>query len=303
MIASSERRAERAKKAAAEEADEETLERLQDEDADEAELLGLLIDFTNRMVKNSGALFASVFHEQLFEQVSRYLSAADSSQPERVTAICILDDVLEHGGAPAAQYIPAFLPYVVQNATHADAEIRQACLYGVGVLATVAPPAVFMPHRDALLPRLVALIEAPDARSDDNYPSTCNAASAIVKLLASPVGNHAGLDAAAMWPRVLSWLPLGGDEDEACRVHTHVMELVQQNRADVIGAQSANLPALVRTFADILHSEVLSSPALDAKIGAFWRQIRASVPAALVEQLVGALPPASQASLAKCAQA
>jgi hypothetical protein len=56
---------------------------------------------------------------------------------ERVTAICIFDDVIEFGGAVAAQYIPSFLPFVFQHCAHVDVEIRQACLYGVGVMAQV----------------------------------------------------------------------------------------------------------------------------------------------------------------------
>ena len=58
-------------------------------------------------------------------------------QMERVTAICIFDDIIEFGGAVAAQYIPAFLPFVFQHCAHVDVEIRQACLYGVGVMAQV----------------------------------------------------------------------------------------------------------------------------------------------------------------------
>jgi hypothetical protein len=56
---------------------------------------------------------------------------------ERVTAICIFDDIIEFGGAVAAQYIPSFLPFVFQHCAHTDVEIRQACLYGVGVMAQV----------------------------------------------------------------------------------------------------------------------------------------------------------------------
>ncbi len=66
--------------------------------------------------------------------VIRHLPTA---QMERVTAICIFDDIIEFGGAVAAQYIPSFLPFVFQHCAHTDVEIRQACLYGVGVMAQV----------------------------------------------------------------------------------------------------------------------------------------------------------------------
>jgi hypothetical protein len=58
----------------------ESIERAEAEEDDEAELLGLLIDFTNRMVKNGGAAFAAVFHAQLAEQITHYLTHESASQ-------------------------------------------------------------------------------------------------------------------------------------------------------------------------------------------------------------------------------
>ena len=97
-------------------------------------------------------------------------------------------------------------------------------------------------------------------------------------------GNADGLDQASMWPRVLSWLPLGGDEDEACSVHSRVMSLVEQNRAEVLGVNNANLPTLIRIFSTVVFSIEVSNEALNKRIAAFWRQIVSSAPA-LVQQL------------------
>jgi hypothetical protein len=76
MIASSTRRQERVKQLQADDVDEETVEKFEVADSDEAELLGLLIDFTNRMVKNAKDSFMPVFHEQLAQQVHTHFKAS-----------------------------------------------------------------------------------------------------------------------------------------------------------------------------------------------------------------------------------
>lgn len=300
MQASKERRQEREKKVANEDADEETMDQVQAETEDESEFLGLIIDFVNRMVKNAGQTFAASFHQHLAPSVTQFLTSPQASQPEQVTAICIFDDIIEHGGQQAvSEYAPPFLPFLLQNMASPDVEIRQACLYGIGVLGQVLSPDVFLPHRDKILGALAQIVEAADSRAEENYPSTCNAASAFRKICAGP--NGAGLDLDSLWPRWLSWLPLDGDEDEARLTHVRLMDMVQAQDANVVGgAKLRNLPQLVRIFSDVVFSMTVSDRELNGRIASFWKALNAQLPAEAIQQLVAPLSAKQQEKLADC---
>ena len=162
--------------------------------------------------------------------------------------------------------------------------------------AVVCPP--FHSLLVCLLPS--AARPRPPTRAQDNYPSTCNAASAFLKVLISPVGNQVGLDLAAVFPQWLQWLPLNGDEDEARATHARLMTLVEQQNAAVLGAGLANLPALVRIFSDVAFSAEVSDSVLNGRIAAFWVRLSAQLPAAAIAQLQAPLSEVQRAKLVDC---
>jgi hypothetical protein len=50
-------------------------------------------------------------------------------------AICVIDDVIEHGAQHCLKYQNFFLPLLFSGIQSSHAEIRQASAYGFGVLA------------------------------------------------------------------------------------------------------------------------------------------------------------------------
>ncbi len=72
-------------------------------------------------------------------------------------ALCMLCDLVEHGGPAAAPFAPLLKTTVTEYLAAADAAVRQACVYLLGQLSEHGGEALGAIARQ-LLPRLVAVI-------------------------------------------------------------------------------------------------------------------------------------------------
>ena len=54
---------------------------------------------------------------------------------DRQWAICVFDDIIERCGSASLKYAPTFLNHLVNGLNDEIGEIRQACSYGIGILA------------------------------------------------------------------------------------------------------------------------------------------------------------------------
>lgn len=66
--------------------------------------------------------------------------------------------------------------------TDYNSEVRQAAIYGCGVLGMYGGPS-FAGVCAEIMPYLLQVLNSPDARSSDNISATENAVSAIAKIL------------------------------------------------------------------------------------------------------------------------
>lgn len=71
---------------------------------------------------------------------------------------------------------------MVAFVTDYNSEVRQAAIYGCGVLGMYGGP-TFARVCAEIMPYLLQVINSPDARSSDNISATENAVSAIAKIL------------------------------------------------------------------------------------------------------------------------
>ena len=110
------------------------------------------------------------------------LAANERSWTERHWAICVMDDVVEHGGPACEKYKEFFLPLFHNGLQSTQPEIRQASAYGFGVLAQYGGPN-FAIDCAVSVPLLAQMIQAPDSLGDDNVCATENAISAVSKIL------------------------------------------------------------------------------------------------------------------------
>jgi hypothetical protein len=117
---------------------------------------------------------------------------------DRQWALCVFDDVIQFTGAHSHRYAQFFLSSMAESLADAAPEvnsnidfflmifirclkIRQASAYGFGVMGMNGGPVYARACAEAL-PRLFALISAPDSRAAENNTATENAISAVTKI-------------------------------------------------------------------------------------------------------------------------
>ena len=88
----------------------------------------------------------------------------------------------EFCGPACAQYQSYFLQPLVQYCKDKQPEVRQAAIYGCGILAQHGGEQ-FAQTLSMVMPILVETIIAPDAREPENMTVTENALSAVCKIL------------------------------------------------------------------------------------------------------------------------
>ena len=153
------------------------MDALTDEQAAEDEVFDQFAECVGSLLRSLHAPVLPAL-EPLLAQFVAPMLAADRSPEERRIAICVFDDVMEHAsdGGAALRYLDGFAGPCLAGCTDADADVRQASVYGVGVMAEKLG-AAFAPHVPASLQALAAVIQAQDSRTDENVNATENAIS------------------------------------------------------------------------------------------------------------------------------
>ena len=227
--------------------------------------------------------------------VRRPMLAPDRSPEERRIAICVFDDVMEHArtAARASDTSKVSSARALAGCRDADADVRQASVYGVGVMAQAlgAPSRRTCPR---VLAALAAVIQAPDARDEENANATENAVSSLGKLCEFQRGAIPGPENVV--PQWLSCLPLREDKVEARRC-TQLARMLEKGDPHLLGPNREHLGRVVKVFAVAMPTATLSeklqlcTKETAAKMKAILMQMQGSVPP---EQLQaawgGALP-------------
>jgi hypothetical protein len=214
------------------------------------------------------------YFQPLIEPVMK-LSVNDPAIPwtNRQTAMCMWDDLIEFTGQNAINYQKFFLPLLSNGVVEKKSEIRQAALYGVGMLAQNTG-STFVEFFQGLIPHIVQVINHPEARSDDCIMATENGISAVAKILkfCPQIANHN--DLLKCW---VDWLPIWEDEAEIPFVMGYLLELIEQNNQIVMGANSSNLPRLVAVVAEVFARSVIETNSeVGVKLVSFLKQVHAN---------------------------
>ena len=276
-----ERRAERGKRANDEDFDAEEHEALRDEQAAEDEVFDQFAECVGSLLRSLKAPVLPTIEPLLAQYVAPML-APDRSPEERRIAVCVFDDVFEHASENGAslRYLDAFVGPCLAGCADPDADVRQASVYGVGVMAA-AVGAAFAPHVPGALAALARVIQAPDARSEENLNATENAVSALGKLCESQRGAIPG--AQDVVPRWLGCLPLREDTVEARVVHAQLVRMLEAGDPHLLGANNEHLGQVVKVFAVAAPTAGLSeklqlcTPETAGKMRAVLRQMQSSM--------------------------
>ena len=268
-----ERRAARAKEQE-EEDDEDEEGELEAEAEREEILIQNLVECLGHLLKVYGSTLLPLFDAQLLPLFSTML-APTAIATDRVAALCIYDDIIEHcsGDGGSARYVQALTPQLLMYAVDPTAEVRQAAVYGLGVLAQCEMTGAFDANTMRMAAeRLLQVVEDPVAFSEEHASASDNAVSALGKLCkrSEEVG-------AAALPRWLATLPLQTDKEEARAVHKLLVELVEGTSTALLGAGMERVADVVVVFGQVLGTELVDDD-VGARIGALLKKIHSGLP-------------------------
>lgn len=213
-----ERLEEQAENEDGEEANEDTLFAIEDDQT----LLSDMNKAFHTIFKNMGTAFLPHW-QQLLDFYN--MASVNQDPTQRQWAICIFDDVLEFCGPSSWNYHEHIVQPLVSGLQDDVPANRQAAAYGVGVAAHKGGEA-WSEFVAASLPPLFAITQRPSARADDDVFATENACASIAKILhynATKVQNWQ--DVAAAW---LDTLPVTNDEEAAPHAYAFLAQLIEQ---------------------------------------------------------------------------
>ncbi|KAF8664584.1 hypothetical protein HU200_054767 [Digitaria exilis] len=132
IIASATRKRERTERTKAEDFDADEGELLKEENEQEEEVFDQVSECLGTLIKTFKASFLP-----FFDELSVYITpmlGKDKTPEERRIAICIFDDVAEQCREAALRYYDTYLPFLLEAANDENSDVRQAAVYGVGVV-------------------------------------------------------------------------------------------------------------------------------------------------------------------------
>lgn len=287
-----ERRRERINRQLEEEFDADEAAALEDEAGEEEEKLDLVTNCVQSFLKKFGD-GALPFVEMLMPLVSPLLSEARATEERRI-GICLVDDVLEYSQLGRHKYTATIMPILLRSCADRHADLRQCATYGVGVIASKSPD-LFKPFCNEALQRTLAIITAPDARTEDNAMATDNAVSTLGKI----VQHHADtIDSAAALEVWVNALPLKADFAEAEVQHSMLVKLLEQQDPRLLGPANKNLPKIVSTLVEVLaRGHQLADKETVSKMVALLHTLRPAVPTEVLAQVFASLNPKQQQKL------
>lgn len=283
-----ERRADRLERATGEDFDQEEQEALEEEHEAEGELLdslGNCLTTIMKLYKDS----AMPLVETIMPSMGRLMENGRFIEERRV-ALCLMDDVISYSDMGANKYLNQVVPLLLAGASDPSPVIRQCCVYGLGAAAEHRPDA-FRQSSQAALQTLMAIIQADDARSDDNVLATENAVSAVGKILeflpdCAPPGT--GL-------AYIQSLPIEEDETEAKVVHAQLLRFVRNSDKRILGDNNENLPKVVEVFVRALSSgDKLVELDVAKDMSVLLQQMQGMLPKELFDSFVSNLKPKQQ---------
>jgi hypothetical protein len=275
--------------------DEDDAGDLEEDEETDQELLANVHSVVAQLCKVGGAAFFATFDVELMP-LCRLMMQRERSIHSRIIGVCLVDECLSYCGGAAAAYVAEFFPIALEYSRDADPGLRQAAACGIGVCAQITPPggAAFAAVCEPAMSQLLTVINAPDAREEDNACATDDAISAVGKVLMfqTPCLPAQGDgSAAALTSRWLTWLPLRDNEDEAKEIHGALARFATSPRQmELLGADNVNLPRLLAVFTAIHGDDDVCTAETSAAIAQFVHAMVCAVPAQAMQLLAASLP-------------
>ena len=140
---------------------QECEEALQEEDDDDVYILSKVSDVLHSLFAAYKEAFYPCF-DHLLPYFVRLLGN-ERAWADHQWSLCIWDDVIEFGGPSSIKYQQYFLEPLMLHISDRQPEVRQAAVYGIGVMGLCGGEPYAQLCSQAL-PRLIAVIQDPESR-------------------------------------------------------------------------------------------------------------------------------------------
>lgn len=243
-------------KGAGEDEDEE------DEDLEADEKLRIsLCEIAGAVMQHHPDLFVDNGLADYLQLVQKLLQNG-SRHEDRKLGIFVACDFLEHLNNRVTQHWPLFMPQLLEDVHSPQADLRQPACYGTFLAARDPAFAPAAPTAAAKLVEVVTQSRARGKKKSERQAQACadNALSALAEILMKHSATVAGSEA-QLWSVWLGGLPCQEDEMEGARNHKLLLQLMQQQRPEVVGSGGENLPRLLTILVDIYKTEMVDDEA------------------------------------------
>eukprot|EP00406_Dinophysis_acuminata_P044477 CAMPEP_0179310970 /NCGR_PEP_ID=MMETSP0797-20121207/52443_1 /TAXON_ID=47934 /ORGANISM="Dinophysis acuminata, Strain DAEP01" /LENGTH=1117 /DNA_ID=CAMNT_0021020725 /DNA_START=60 /DNA_END=3413 /DNA_ORIENTATION=- len=207
---------------------------------------------------------------QCLPECSRRIGQWLTTKENRVLALFLACDLLEHLKEHSEPAWPVFMPAVFQALGDADAEVRTPAAFAVSLAAPLAKFGEAAPEAFKVLATLVSG-PAPKKRETSGKLAMDNCVSALLAL-ARGKGEFCPPDVPA-WQLIVNKLPLTTDEDEAKKVHRAVCTLVLEQHAGLLGPDHGHIGKILSALAEVYHQEELCNKETEADILRIFQHI------------------------------
>jgi hypothetical protein len=192
------------------------------------------------------------------------------SPENKVLALYLACDLLEHMGQRCVPLWPQFMETVIANLHDKDPDARQAAAYAVNLGCKIpqfkqAAGPVFGMIGQWLLQK------APKKRDEKARAAVDNAVAAMMQLCAFHWDvKPPELDA---WALVLDKMPLKSDQEEGKKCHKLMVQMLLAENAPLLGPDNRNLGKIMSCMAEIHNNEGLSDKELDGQIEQVFKKL------------------------------
>ena len=286
----------KAKAAAAAERDDD--DEGDDDEEEEAELEGELLTTCSHVIiellTQHGAQAVAPIEAQLLPHVQPWLLGGDATR--LALGFETLAAIIAHAGKEhAKKYVTAALPLYGEHAAAEEPRLRRAALCGLGAVAEHGGKLLTRNAAVDLAARLVATLDAPDARYAANVEASEAAAATLGRMLVHR--PQAFADVSTVLPTWLSWMPLRYNEDDARTAMRSLCHLLEADAQAILGTDGARFPAVLAAITAAYEAE-----ATGADVSTRLKSLVQSWNAAngeLLRSTAAAMPPVQQEKLGR----
>eukprot|EP01091_Cochliopodium_minus_P017432 TRINITY_DN6828_c0_g1_i1.p1 TRINITY_DN6828_c0_g1~~TRINITY_DN6828_c0_g1_i1.p1 ORF type:complete len:1109 (-),score=350.97 TRINITY_DN6828_c0_g1_i1:38-3364(-) len=263
--------------------DEEEAILIEDENKAEEDLLTSLTEWNGSIIKHHGVPWFQLIANQVSPMMKKMFEE-DSLMTDKISGVCLFDDFLEYASPTSHPLFDMFFSQFFPLCASENDALRQACVYGIGILAQKAEQK-FSPYVTQALNVLVQIINAPQSRDIKNVYPTENAIAAVGKFLlyrSKEIENEKVMSA------YVSFLPVMEDKIESKVTYDQLCIFIEKQHPNIWGNNFSNANKIVEILVTIYDSDLIDK-AISLRVQTILKNIGRIIPQQVAQNAFGAL--------------